>query len=208
LVFARRVDWVAYGGLAGNLTLYNTGVDAFGAALADGSVDPHYTESIQANSVFVIPQNGAWAAPGSPAKYVAPYNWLTLYNPNFYSMIYRTSFDLSGFNPSTVLIQGQWATDNFGSDIKVNGHSTGNASPGFSGFTSFTLSGGSGFFVPGINYLFFDWGSSGGPGGVAVVFTSATADAAPIPEPASLVLLGVGLATLGLAGRRKRSHRQ
>jgi hypothetical protein len=190
-------------------TLFNTGVNALGAPLADGSIDPHYADTIPADTVFVIPQNGAWASAGAAAKYVAPdTNQGGSFNGGSYTLDYVTSFNLTGFDPLSVLINGQWSTDNFGVDIFVNGHSTGHANAGFNPLTSFTLSGGSGFFTSGINSLDFRWGNGGGPGGLAVIFTSATANPAAVgvPEPVSLILLAAGLAILAVSGHRRRSR--
>jgi hypothetical protein len=39
--------------------------------------------------------------------------------------IYETTFDVTGFDPSTVRLIGRWATDNEGVNILINGISTG-----------------------------------------------------------------------------------
>ncbi len=66
---------------------------------------------------------------------------------------YQISFDLTGFNETTANITGEWAVDNTGIDILLNGNSTGNSNNnGFGGFTPFTISTG---FVAGENTLEF-----------------------------------------------------
>jgi hypothetical protein len=194
------------GSFAANITtLYNTGVSSTGALLGVGSIDPHYTDTAAGHSVFVLSKNGAWVSPGVAANYIAPDASTGASFGGFYTLDYVTSFDLTGFDPSTVSITGLWSTDNFGNNIFVNGNSTGNSNSGFGSLKSFTLSGASGFFNSGINTLDFQWGNSGGPGGLAIIFSSATAG---VPEPATMTLFGAGIATLIIASRRKRSRQQ
>ena len=64
-------------------------------------------------------------------------------------------------SPSTsATLTGRWSTDNTGTDIKLNGNSTGNTSSGFSAWTNFTISGNN--FINGTNTLDFLW-SNGRP---------------------------------------------
>jgi hypothetical protein len=60
--------------------------------------------------------------------------------------------DLTGLDPTTALVTGQWATDNAGNDILINGISTAQTSGGFNTFTAFMISSN---FVPGINTVDF-----------------------------------------------------
>src|SRR5712691_9705080 len=88
-------------------TLFNTGVNASGTPLANGSIDPHYTDTILADSVFVIAANGAWVSPGANAKYIAPDNsGGGTFGGGFYTLDYVTTFSLTGFDPASVLISG------------------------------------------------------------------------------------------------------
>jgi hypothetical protein len=190
-----------------SLTLENSGVNSDGTLATPGSTDQNFYSPDGA--IYVISANPAWADPGGVASYVAPdQSDGSIYDGGFYTLDYDISFDLTGFDPSSVLIEGSWSTDNSGNDILVNGQSTGNTSPGFGGFTDFTLSGSSGLFTAGVNTLDFNWSNDGGPGGVAIEFSSATAS--PTPEPASIALFGTGLVAFGLIGRVRRrvSQRQ
>jgi hypothetical protein len=105
-------------------------------------------------------------------------------------------------NAATAVLIGQWATDDAGVDIRINGVSTGNTAAGFTGWSAFTLSGG---FIAGINTLDFivsnSPGDSGNPTGLRVEMLG-TADPAGVPEPMSLVLLGSGFVALGMLRRR------
>ncbi len=191
---------------AGTLTVFNSGVNSLGVALPGGQVDPHYHDTIPANTVYTG-NNGAWLNPGTVAAWIEPdLSSGGSYLSGVYTLDYQTTVDLTGFDPASVSIVGVWATDNFGTNILVNGHATGNTSPTWSSLTGFTLSGASGFFTPGVNTLDFQWGNGGGPGGLLVEFTSATANAAGTgtPEPATFLLLGAGLAGVGLLRRRRQ----
>ena len=113
---------------------------------------------------------------------------------------------MTGLDVSSVVITGQWATDNSGSDILVNGVSTGQTAGGFTSYTSFVIA--AGLLQSGLNTLDFKVlnasGTSGNPMGLRVEFTERSASLAT-PLPAALPLFASGLGGLGLLSwRRKR----
>ena len=146
------------------LGLFNTGVDNSGNALPDGAVDPHYSlienpdggspdAIVQSSTVFPIVA-GPWLANSATSKWIGPQLVTSASAAERYT--YRTTIDLTGRDPSTVIILGRWATDNTGLDIQVNGVSTTNAqSPSFSAYTRFALSRTNAAFVAGPNTIDF-----------------------------------------------------
>jgi len=94
---------------------------------------------------------------------------------------FRLSIDLTGFDPASVMITGDWAADNLGL-IEVNGGPTREASPGFTFLTPFTLDSSNSTFVPGVNTIDFvvtNGGSKlsdGNPVGLLVQNIQGTAD--------------------------------
>lgn len=191
--------WAGQAQAAPITSLFNTGVDASGTPLADNALDPHYViTSPAASTPFVATSAGGypigeWIGDNATSAWIAP--TADTFDAAV-TFVYRTSFDLTGFDPASALISGVWATDDPGTDILINGASTGNASCCFTGFTPFSITSG---FVAGINTLDFFVFNSGGPTGLRVEMTG-TAD--PVPEPVTLSLLGAGLA--GVAGLRRR----
>ena len=150
--------------------LFNTGVDNSGALLPDGSTDPHYSLIISADPSFpgpsteVINSSGypipPWLSNGPSSKWIAPSANENIINPpGLYD--YQITFNLTGLDPSSAVIVGEWATDNSGV-IFINGTNTGITNASSSAFTSFTISSG---FVAGLNTLDFKVtnGPTGGP---------------------------------------------
>lgn len=198
-------------------TLFNTGVGANGLPLANGTVpDPHY-------SLISVPLGSSTntrvidASGGFP---IGPYfsgsnlsRWIVANNPTGGGgagdnsppgdYVFRTTFDLTGFDFSSASITGGWAVDNLGLDILVNGVSMGFTSPQnfTSSFTQFTINSG---FVAGMNTLDFKvrngLGTSGNPVALRVEMRG-TANAVPEPTSLALVLLA-GLAAVGVSRRR------
>ncbi len=170
--------------------LYNTGVDAAGALLPAGSVDPHYRLVQSADPAALGPNAmvvndgypiNPWLAHGPNSKWIAPMASQATGNlPGDY--IYRLSFDLTGLDPDTVVITGKWSSDNGASDIRVNGQSTGLTYDGnfaaLSGIWTITQG-----FRDGSNSLDFvinNAGSSANPTGFRAEL-SGTAE--PLPPP-------------------------
>ncbi len=169
--------------------LFTTGVDSGGNTLGSNANDPHYAllaPSGPAKTISTLPF--VWVPNNSTSRWV----WQTaLGTPTGVTLTFRTTFDLSGLLPTTAQISGTWITDNFGSDIFINGTSTGNTDGGFAAFSNFTINSG---FVPGINTLDFVVTDLGSVAGFRVGMISGTATEAP--EPSAFALSGLGLALL------------
>jgi hypothetical protein len=118
---------------------------------------------------------------------------------------YRTTFDLTGLDPSTAVVTGRTLVDNDLFDILINGVSTGNSGSGFdaNSIRDFTIESG---FVEGLNTLEFlvnNAGETPNPTGFRVDLLRGAA--MPIPEPSAFAL--VSAAGLALLSRRRRGHR-
>jgi len=219
-------------GYAGQL--YNTGVDNLGNPLSNGALDTHYTVSSHpssspsysgsptyaVNNDGVFPQNGFWIpqANDSFSAWINPTVGAQSVDPSadgFYD--YQTTFTLDPTtNLLTTVISGEWATDNCGLDILLNGVSTGNAMTNCSGpsnytpFDSWTLINPiTAGFVLGTNTLDFlvqNYGqSSGNPTGLRVDAKLAPGtENVNVPEPITLSLFGAGLAGAVAMRRRKK----
>ncbi len=140
--------------------LFNTGVDNAGNVLGDSVDDPHYTILSQPgggsltdvtvlDDDFPIPP---WVANEPDSRWIGPNAGDAVGPAGNYT--YRTTFDLTGldFDNLVFAITGRWASDNQGTDILLNGVSTGQKNVEFTGYSQFTVSAG---FVPGLNTLDF-----------------------------------------------------
>jgi hypothetical protein len=199
--------------------LFGTGQAADGSLLPDGSVELHYSlvtspsGSGYGPNTFVVNNSGYpigpgnWFDDGPTSKWIGPLANMYVSSPEGIC-VYRTTFDLTGYDPLTAKITGQWSTDNNGVDILINETSTGNTITDghvtpytYWQFTPFTVSSG---FVAGINTLDFVVnnypGGSLNPTGLRVEM-SGTA----VPEPSTIALLGIcAMGILGWIGRRCR----
>lgn len=200
--------------------LFNTGVGPTGIPLGDNAADPHYalvaasggfvsvfppapTRTITADG-FPIPP---WLANSATSRWIVPGPTDGDANAAVGNFIYRTTFDLTGLDPATASISGQWATDNQGLAILLNGAPTGNVNTSeFTTFTAFAINSG---FASGLNTLDFVVSNGGGPTGLRVQGITGTAEpitgVAPVPEPATLAAFGLmGAAGFGYVRRRMK----
>lgn len=118
--------------------LFNTGVGIDGQLLPHGAVDPHYSLLINpedSGSMISLVQGigipGAWVANSATSSWIGPRANTSAAagiptdaggGPGVY--VYRTRFDLTGFDLASVQITGNWSSDNAGIRIRVNGEET------------------------------------------------------------------------------------
>lgn len=191
---------------AESFTLFNTGVDASGVPLPLGSNDPHWSivdgPGISGPIPAVVVDYPLYAhSPDSN------WIWRDARQGGVGPFTFRLEFDLTGFDASTAAISGAWGVDNVG-DIFLNGAPavgmgelslTNLTEASLAQFYAFTITGG---FLAGINTL--DFVASGdGFDALNVNSLSGTARLSAVPEPSTLVGLGLGLSILAVASRRR-----
>jgi hypothetical protein len=136
---------------------FNTGVDALGVPLNDLDVDPHYSLIANPHDPAVtdaLAMTGLpsppWVANSGTSRWIGPVPDTNAAEGDY---TYRLTVDLTGFDPSSIEVTGEFATDNSGIDILVNGVASGviNTTQ-FSAYTPFRLTNG---FKTGANTIDF-----------------------------------------------------
>jgi hypothetical protein len=188
-------------------TLFNTGVDDSSVALPGGSVDPHWNVVAPPGGADVVnsvlrPPNGiptTWL----PNTAASAWIWENADGlPVNVTRMFETKFDMTGFDLSTAVIDGRWASDNAGLNIFINGVDIvppNPTSPGFGSWTAFSV--GNANLVQGINTLRFEVKDVGSIAGFRAEFTAATADRVP-DGGSTMILLGSALTGLAYFGRK------
>ena len=172
-------------------SLHNTGLDAAGLPIAGGSIDPFWTLVTNpdgaSTDVFVGNAGfpGAWMANSATSKWVGPRANLGdgMAGGDY---AYRTTFDLTRRDTNTVIIVGRWASDNWGTPVRLNGTEV-SVPPSFNhnAWTTFTLASSNATFLPGVNTLDFVVNNElAGATGLRLEFTQVSARTLPGTAPA------------------------
>lgn len=199
--------------------LFNTGVNGAGVSQPDGTIgDLHYSLiSVPGGTTTlrIITSTGGFPIPpylgdSAVSAWIGPNNDADLdSSPGTY--IYRTTFDLTGFNPGTAVITGKWSSDNDGLGIWLNGVNVGGPTSFTqfsSGYVPFSISTA---FVAGLNYLDFyvhnggtGIGNNSGGSNPTALRVELSGTVSPVPLPAAVPLFLTGIGMLGAAAWRRR----
>ena len=110
----------------------STGYDnATATVIAGGAADPDYTINPGGIGATVLPEAfpiPPWIANSATSKWIGFNNAGSNTAPGDYE--FTTTVNLGAINPAATALSGVWSTDNLGSDIIVNGVSTGATTDG------------------------------------------------------------------------------
>jgi hypothetical protein len=154
------------------IQVFNTGLDALGNLLAPGAVDPHYALILSSDptdpgsnayilnttliNMLGLSKDGvqnAYTTNGPNSDWIGPVTSETNSSPpGLY--VYRTTFDLTRFDPDSATVTGRWDMDDYGISINLNGTPTGISAgdPTARNWQPFAITRG---FVQGLNTLDF-----------------------------------------------------
>lgn len=175
-----------------------------------GSTDLSWEVSFNGTGLYGDPFSQAALVTSPPGVWqpnTTSYRWISAQSNASvgYSAFYwfRTTFNLTGFDPSTASLQFRCAKDNDQGTYRLNGGSfiAGDCGTGFQFGSTQTINTG---FVAGNNILEFHVTGDGVTDGLLVSIDSFSADeVGVVPEPATVGLLATGLLALGVGARRK-----
>lgn len=189
-------------------TLYSTGMNV------SGGVDQSW--QLVGGTAYVTVDTGgqfpfnAWVANDANSKWISPQaNYAPLGTDANGTYTFTTTFDLTGYNPSTAWFDFSLAGDDSITSVTLN--STPLIPGGIPAYAGGAMNGvytASTGFISGLNTITVQvlnqGGAAGNPTGFRMEIGESNAEALnPIPEPATFALVGLALAALPLV-RRKR----
>ena len=152
-------------------TVFGTGLDGSGNLLVAGSADPHFTVTdtttftpLGQATVVSNPPSLGWMGDTNTSQWISTTASGTPGSTDTYD--YQTSFDLTGYNLATTVLDLDVAADDSLGDVLLNGVDTGISGASFDSLSSYSINSG---FVSGLNTLDFIVPNSGsGPSGLQV----------------------------------------
>jgi hypothetical protein len=157
-------------------SLFNTGVNAAGVVLSSGTNnDPHYTFNLIPNGASATIQIGSsgaasyWTPPNTTSAWISPVGGQGNVPNGWYG--YRTTFDLTGFDPASTLITGQVDGDDQVA-MQLNSADAIGTNANYYASATFVINTG---FISGINVLVFYVNNTGGATGLRVAMTGTAA---------------------------------
>lgn len=190
----------------------------FSASIADATP---FTVSGSNDPTAYIAISDSYPDPMIPVAVTTPASpwvsgsWMTFNNPDQSwpmdpgsgnlpgTYLYLTEFDLTGLDVSTAILKGSWASDD-GAECYLNGTAV-STSSGYGTLTYFTINSG---FQTGFNSLVFavtndPYGSDPSINPTGLLVNIYEANANPVPEPGTMMLLGIGMLGLAVYSKRK-----
>jgi hypothetical protein len=162
--------------LSNPIPISSTGVNG-GSFISAYSTDPNWKVEFPDGNIIqaiVVDHNTAndvyWYVPSS-------YQWISVQGDQDYSdtsnmevgyFVYTSTFDLTGLDPTSASLSGNFVADDFVAVVFLNGNEIGFPNGGYGGETGYSINSG---FVSGINIISFYAYNQGGPAGFGASFS-------------------------------------